>query len=143
MAVSVRSAFQHINSVLGNDAELNSLGIGPNDIFAMKGPESHPTPYVLTERPAGRHHYAMGGGETHQEHWIVIKVITNGTRGATQGREIIGRINEVLTGSTMSVTGGYSLRVEAVSEMEYVDAEAGNILFFHVGTMFKFLLGTD
>lgn len=141
MAVSVRSVYQHIDNVITNDATLTGLGV--NGVFSMKAPESHPTPYILTERPAGRHFYAMGGSETHQEHWVVIKCVDRGTDGGMLCRQVMARINEILTGSTIPVTGGYSLRVEAVSELEYVDAEAGNIQFFHVGTMFKFLMGTD
>lgn len=139
---SIRDAYAHIVSTLGGDATLNSLGVGSDDIFALKSPESHPTPFIILERPAGRRHHVLSK-EAIQEHWVVIKCVDSGTDGGDRARQIMDRINTLLTGTSFSVTNGYYVRMAGITELEYIESETGNIQFFHVGTMFKVLLGNN
>jgi hypothetical protein len=143
MSVSVRNIYKFVNDTLNGDATLLGLGIGPNDVFAMKAPESHPTPFILTERQAGTHSYSLGDSEAFVDHWMVVKAVTTGTDGGDLGRQIMDRVNALIVGASFTVIDGYSIRVTTVTEMEYVDAEPGNIQFFHIGSMYRFTMGND
>lgn len=141
MAISTRAVYKHVNDLLDNDATLQAMG-NPDGMFTFswKAPEDFRTPFLIMERQSGTHHYAFGH-EAYQRQWIFIKAITEGGLAGDQGREIMDRVHQILTQSAGPTAFGEILRVEANTDLEYIEAETGNIQYFHIGTVFKFYLG--
>lgn len=139
MAVSVRDINAYIVSTLENDATLQGWGV---DVFSLAAPEDYPTPFIIMERQSGVHDYHLGV-ESIQRHWIFLKSVTLGEDGGKLGRQIMDRVNVLLTGQTPTIPSGYVARVQATTDLEYIEAETGNIQFFHVGTVFQFFLGNN
>lgn len=142
MAVSVREVYSYVVDTLEADATLQGMSADGVDVFSLKAPEDHPCPFVLLERQSGVHDYRLGG-EAMQRHWIFIKSITTGGDGGSLGRAIMDRVHVLLTGSLPTISGGYVARIQAGTDLEYIEAETGNIQFFHVGTVFQFYLGNN
>lgn len=140
--VSIRQVYSYLVDTLEQDATLQGMSPNGVDVFALKAPEDHPTPFILLERQSGTHSYVMGA-ESIQRHWVFIKSITEGGDGGALGRGIMDRVHERLTGDLPTISGGYVARIQATTDLEYIEAETGNIQFFHVGTVFQFYLGNN
>jgi len=139
MAVSVRDIFTYLVTRLETDPTLSGWGI---EAFSLAAPEDHPCPFILMERQSGTHHYAMTG-EALQKQWIFLKAVTTGEDGGKLARQIMDRVNVLLTGETPTIASGYVARIEATTDLEYVETDTGNVQFYHVGTVYQFFLGNN
>lgn len=141
---TLRDAFAAMITLLGADSTLNNLGVSANDIFALKAPESHSTPFVIFEKYSATHDFVLGGSGTYDTHYILIKVVSGGQGDYSMGdlsRQISDRIVAILTGFKPSLPTGYIIRIEPQTDIEFSESESGNILFYHVGTVFKIYIG--
>jgi hypothetical protein len=140
MSATIRDIYSYLVTKLEGDTTLQGWGV---DVFALAAPEDQPCPYILIERQSGVHKYTLGEGNSLVTHWIFLKSVTTGEDGGKLGRQIMDRVNDLLTHQRPTIASGYVARIEATTDTEYIEAETGNLQFFHVGTVFKFVLGNN
>lgn len=138
----IRDLFGFMITLFGGDTTLNGLGIGPNDMFALKAPEEQLPPYIIFERNAAQYHHPIGANpEVAVFHWIVVKCVCDGNSGGDVARQIMDRIRDLLTAVVNApVASGTICRALPVSDLEYPEEDDGNIIFLHIGIQFKFIL---
>lgn len=133
MTAPLREVYAWIISTLQGDAELQSLGY--TRVFSYKAPEGQDFPYFILEKQTGVHDYVMGA-EAHNRHWIVVKSINYGTDGGDKGRRAQDRVRELLNNQRPALSEGYVMVIRANNDFEFVEAEAGNNMFYNIGTVY-------
>jgi hypothetical protein len=131
---------------LNADATMNTLGWSDGNIYWYHPPEAAPMPSIVLQKQTDAKTHRMGG-IAYKRHWITFKVVDGGSLndgldGGKRARDIAERV-EILLNNFRPVLpgGGYTMQICADTGFEYSEAEAGNKIWYHVGSTFTFWIG--
>lgn len=124
--------------IVNADSTLTSLGL--QGAWVNTAPEGTAAPIVIIQKQTGSHTYTFGR-EAYNRHWVSIKCVDQGFDGGYRARQIMDRVKTLLNLQTVTTTAGYSMDFRASTDFEYGEQEAGNLNFYHVGTVFVAMLG--
>lgn len=131
---------------LNGDATMNSLGWVDNKIYWYKAPENAAMPAIILQKQTDAKTHRMGG-IAYKRHWVTFKVVDGGSLrdgldGGKRARDIAERVEELLDGyKPVLASGGYTMNIYADTGFEFSEAEAGNKMWYHVGSTFTFWIG--
>lgn len=140
MPASIRDIYTYLVTTLESDPTLQGWGV---DVYSLKAPEEEASPYILLERQSAVHGRLLGNRTGIVRHWVFVKSVTKGMDNGKLGRQIMDRVKVLIDGQTPAIPSGYVAQIEAKTDLEYVEAETGNIQYFHIGTTFVFHLGSN
>lgn len=139
MTATFRDAVQWAITQLTGDATLTSLGVTGS--YFYQAPETATRPYIILQKQTGSTQSVLGGATGYNRHWLAVKCVSNGQDGGDIGRQVVDRVNTLLSYKTATVASGKILSVMPQTDFEYSDAERGNQLYIHVGSVFVVWLG--
>jgi hypothetical protein len=138
MTATFRDAVQWVIGQLTGDTVLNGLGV--NGIYFYLAPENVQLPYIILQKQTDAQWGALDAKQSYSRNWIVVKCVADGTDGGDTARQVMDRVHELVDYKSASVTSGKIMSVNPQTGYELKEAESGNLLYIHVGSVFVFWL---
>lgn len=143
MVASLNDVYEYIVTTVTGDATLTTLG--HNSIWSHQAPENVPAPFFIMAKQTGGFDFALDSTRTMDEHFVMIKSVTEasstGADGGALGRDAMNRLRELIVFQRPTLTSGYTIFIGESNDFEYREAESGNNIFYHVGVVFRIILG--
>lgn len=116
---SVAAIDQAIIARLSSDAALAALA--PGGVFRETAPQGATTPFVIVEGMTHRDEYAIGSS-AYEELIYLVKGIAQSTSG-TSAQSIADRVQALLHGVTLTITGYRAMLVQREERVAYVEID--------------------
>lgn len=138
MAAYFRDILQWIVGQIEADSALGALGV--NDAYMYNAPESAIYPYIIMKKQTGSYEYTFSK-EAYNSHWLAIKCVESGYSGGDVARQAMDRVKALINQQRPTLSSGYTMRIQASTDFETQEAESGNNIYTHVGTVYIIQLG--
>jgi hypothetical protein len=143
MVASLNDVYEFIATEVANDPYLTS--INHNTIWSHQAPEMARTPYFIMHKQTGGFNFTLNSGRAYDQNMITIKSVTEATHdsgdGGALGRDAMSRLRELIVFQRPTLSSGYTMVIQENNDFEYREAESGNVLIYHVGIVFRIMLG--
>lgn len=140
---SLGDIYEFIATTLANDSELQSMG--HQHAWSHQAPPQAPFPYFIIQKQSDNYRHTLNEGRAYDQHFIAVKSVTRNTveesDGGNLGRRANERARELLYGKHPAVNNSYTMRIRESNGFEYREAEDGNRIYYHVGTVYGIMLG--
>lgn len=142
MATPLRDVIQWLVTTLEADATLTGLGV--EGAYSRVIPSFVEGPAIVIAKQTGFHNYVFGK-EAHNRHWVSIKCVEPSeddvNTGGDVARQVMDRVRELINLQRPTLTSGYTMIIMADNDYEYDEQEAGDNVYYHVGTVYRIQLG--
>lgn len=144
MSVAIRRAIY--GKLAGDTTLTNQLGTAApgyaKSIYYQKAPAKATYPYVVFSKQAGTPRYAIGAKAYDNEVWLIKAVDRDnpsiGKETADIADAIATRLDELLTDSTLSISGKTQLLLRRQSDVDYPETTDG-VTYRHAGAQFRLI----
>lgn len=132
-----------IVGTISNDPVLQ--GLGHSVAWSHQAPSQTPFPYFIIQKQSDNYRFTLDSGRAFDQHFISVKSVTRNnieeSDGGELGRLANERAREILFTQRPTLSNGYTMRIRESNGFEYREAEDGNRLYYHVGTVYAIMMG--
>ena len=124
-----------LRTALSSDPELVALLSAPTAVYHRTAPQSAREPLVIFAKSSGIEVLAFKDGGFKDQLWTVKGVCRGGD--AEQAEAIDDRCAELLQNAELDISGGRTLSLFRVSDVDYGEGDKGADQIHHVGGIYR------
>ena len=123
---------------LAGDATLNSMLSAGSAIYDKRAPQNAGTAVVIYQKQSGVPSYVMGGGTAWEDQRYLVKAVTSGGQSSAPAGRIDARIDALLNGLPLTVSGRNQFCLKRVGDIDFVE-NASSTDYFHQGGSYRLM----